>query len=348
MNIRLMRSNDDNAMFPFYVGPANNFPDIFDALTVDYYAPDTTIVFEYPEESHVIINSNGECLFANIHDFMNKHQLPLKNFTYVTSNFKLAESYSLWKNENKLSGDINIVVETPHWTKLCFQWDSDHKHLIDEQVPLLHTEHRPYKYVNLNNMPWLHRVELMNYLHRSNLMEGSLNSFHNAHDNLDPEISVPLHADHLPANSHYSNQNHLYKNTYFSIITESVFDRSAHLNDSAIQPWESWHREGALTEKTYKAFFYRHPFVMVGAQGTLAYARSLGFKTFDGFIDESYDEIHDPKERMIAIQREIHKLCSMPLSRLHDWHHSMHEVYEHNQSILLHWKSLIPSWQIPG
>ena len=328
MNIRLMRSTDDNAMFPYAVGPADDFPDIFDALTFDYYSPDTTIAFEYPEESHVIINSNGKCLFANIHDFMNKHQLPLENFTYVTGNFKCSQSYFSWKQQNNInSASIKFVVEPNHWSKIC-----------DPNVPVPHCEKREHKYVNLNNMPWSHRVDIINYLYNNDFLDCGLNSFHMHHEDL--KIETPLLADELPPNSHYTNQNHLYKNTYFSIVSESVFDRAEH--------WPTWHQEGAITEKTYKAFFYLHPFIMVGAQGSLKYLHSIGFKTFDGQIDESYDDIKDPQKRMNAVQREIHRLCNMPLNELHTLHHSMREVYEHNQQLLLHWKSLIPSWQDAG
>ena len=43
----------------------------------------------------------------------------------------------------------------------------------------------------------------------------------------------------------------------------------------------------------------------------LKYLRKLGFKTFHPFIDETYDTIYDPKERMGHILNEIGRLNSM-------------------------------------
>jgi hypothetical protein len=41
----------------------------------------------------------------------------------------------------------------------------------------------------------------------------------------------------------------------------------------------------------------KRPFVVFGSCGQLKAFRSLGFKTFDGVIDESYDTIEDQHER---------------------------------------------------
>ena len=38
-------------------------------------------------------------------------------------------------------------------------------------------------------------------------------------------------------------------------------------------------------------------FIMFAPQHTLRFIKSLGFDTFDSIIDESYDDIADPRER---------------------------------------------------
>ena len=50
-----------------------------------------------------------------------------------------------------------------------------------------------------------------------------------------------------------------------------------------------------------KAIDYCKPFVINGDKGTLKYLHSIGFKTFDKWWDESYDEIKDGWERFDAI-----------------------------------------------
>ena len=70
---------------------------------------------------------------------------------------------------------------------------------------------------------------------------------------------------------------------------------------------------------------------------TATQLHELGFKTFDGLIDESYDLIQDNNERISAIKTEIRKLCDMTLEQLDEWHHSLSDIYDHNQDLLYQW-----------
>jgi hypothetical protein len=56
-----------------------------------------------------------------------------------------------------------------------------------------------------------------------------------------------------------------------------------------------------LTEKTFKAIALEMPFVLVAPAHSLEYLRSYGFRTFSPLIDESYDLIADPVERIEAV-----------------------------------------------
>jgi hypothetical protein len=56
-----------------------------------------------------------------------------------------------------------------------------------------------------------------------------------------------------------------------------------------------------LTEKTFKAIALEMPFVLVAPQHSLRYLRSYGFETFAPYIDETYDLIEDPVERIEAV-----------------------------------------------
>jgi hypothetical protein len=63
-----------------------------------------------------------------------------------------------------------------------------------------------------------------------------------------------------------------------------------------------------LCEKTYKPVACKHPLLMVGTQGNLAYLRSQGFETFPELWDESYDDIVNWKtriDRIIQIVRDF-------------------------------------------
>ena len=63
-----------------------------------------------------------------------------------------------------------------------------------------------------------------------------------------------------------------------------------------------------LSEKTFRAIAHGHPFIIVGPAETLANLRYLGFETFDGLINESYDTIRDNNKRMAAIVAELKRI----------------------------------------
>jgi hypothetical protein len=85
-----------------------------------------------------------------------------------------------------------------------------------------------------------------------------------------------------------------------------------------------------LTEKVFKPIVAKRPFILVAAPGNLAYLKSYGFKTFNRWIDESYDEEPDHYIRIEKITFEIAKLCAMPPALLEQMFQEMQEVLEFN------------------
>jgi hypothetical protein len=85
-----------------------------------------------------------------------------------------------------------------------------------------------------------------------------------------------------------------------------------------------------LTEKIFKPIIAKRPFILVAAPGNLAYLKSYGFKTFDHWIDESYDDEQDHYIRIEKITAEISKLCALSSAELKQMHTEMQEVLEFN------------------
>ena len=56
-----------------------------------------------------------------------------------------------------------------------------------------------------------------------------------------------------------------------------------------------------LTEKSLRPIACGHPFILVATHGSLQYLRNYGFLTFGNIIDESYDLIENPLDRLKAI-----------------------------------------------
>ena len=74
------------------------------------------------------------------------------------------------------------------------------------------------------------------------------------------------------------------------------------------------------------------PFVVLQAPGSLEYLKSYGFKTFDKWWDESYDNIQDPKKRLSAIAKIIDDIGNKNLDELEAIRMEMASVLEYNFS----------------
>lgn len=109
-----------------------------------------------------------------------------------------------------------------------------------------------------------------------------------------------------------------YKNSLVSIITETNFEAS----------------ELTATEKTWKPAKEKHPFIMVGTCGALRTMREFGFKTFDEFWDESYDEIEDPKQRLFRIVKVCRDIASWTPEQILDFKRKVKPIVEHNYQVL--------------
>jgi len=297
---------------------------MFAQFSNDTFSPGDTFVLRLSYESHIIIDINGVLLYDAIHNFLNQHNVPPVNFTYETGNFKGEQAYTNWRNTFNIT-DPPIQIKT---------YPGCSAEVNTDIVPIIKDTARPYKYVNLNNAPHIHRIELINWMYQRDLLQYGKNSFHMAHHLLIKEIfdQIPMEVDQLGPNHHDVDQDHLFVDNYFSIITESIFGRPIALPVARPKPYEEWWVEGHVTEKTFRAFFHLHPFILVGASGSLAYLRSLGYQTFDGYIDESYDKIENHSDRMLAVQAEITKLCALDLDSLRQWYASLTPILQHNQA----------------
>lgn len=94
-------------------------------------------------------------------------------------------------------------------------------------------------------------------------------------DNLDPSWEV---AETITNQISFKVPWEIYRKTWYSIVCETLGTGSGYF----------------LSEKTIKAMYAGRVFVVFAPQGYLAWLRSQGFATFDGIIDESYDQ--DPRD----------------------------------------------------
>ena len=105
-----------------------------------------------------------------------------------------------------------------------------------------------------------------------------------------------------------------FKRTFISVVTETLVD------------------DGTLffSEKIWKPIMVGHPFMVYGNQYSLKYLKSIGFKTFDRWIDESYDDEPDRDKRSKMIVNELEKFSLKSLDELKKLREEMFEICEFN------------------
>jgi hypothetical protein len=146
-----------------------------------------------------------------------------------------------------------------------------------------------------------------------------------AFDNLRSDVTAflagaPYACDRLTAdehNNHHITQHAHYTDSYCNIVLETHFDVDG---------------SGGvfLTEKTFKPIKHAQPFVIVGAAGSLAALRNLGYRTFDHAIDNSYDLETDNTQRWRKIRSAIEQIKGQNLDA---WFAQCQSDVEHNQQL---------------
>lgn len=106
-----------------------------------------------------------------------------------------------------------------------------------------------------------------------------------------------------------------YEKTFISMVTETLVD------------------EGTLfiSEKIWKPIMVGHPFIVFGNLGTLKFLKSMGYKTFDKWIGEEYDNEPDSGKRCNMITEELIKLSTKTVEELKLIRSEMNEVCDYNQ-----------------
>jgi hypothetical protein len=117
-----------------------------------------------------------------------------------------------------------------------------------------------------------------------------------------------------------------YTTSYFSVISETYFFNS---------------NPTFITEKIYKPIAYKHPFIILGTHGILKHLRNKGYKTFDGIIDESYDNIVDETDRLLTIVNEIKRLSSLTSEQVLEFNNKIKDIVDYNQQLLITKKNFI-------
>ena len=102
---------------------------------------------------------------------------------------------------------------------------------------------------------------------------------------------------------------------------------------------ETYNESPFFTEKTFKCFANMQPFLLYGGANSLQYLKDLGFKTFDGIFDESYDSEENHILRFEKFTEEVERISKFSLSDCKKMLSSVIPILEHNYN---HFKYNLP------
>jgi UDPglucose 6-dehydrogenase len=106
-----------------------------------------------------------------------------------------------------------------------------------------------------------------------------------------------------------------FEQSLLSVITETTYE----------------HGDVFISEKTFRAIAHGHPFIIVGPSQSLQTLRNIGFETFNGIIDEAYDQVYNPNVRMQKIVSELKRINNLNEQDRHDLFHKLMEVANRNK-----------------
>ena len=248
----------------------------------------------------------------------------------------------------------NSNIKFKYFNWLMVSWDyylnfpKTHKNFIKGY-------YRDKYFISLNHTVKQHRILLIDYLRKNELLhKGYVSFFHKKFKNqyffwtevmkwthqqayelynwlnenplsvdinLDYDYQKKLETNSSAPNEVFNTQTDLaYKNSYFNILTETCFFESSYKGVD----------EFYLNERNVLPINTFQPFIVMNGQGHIKEFNKLGFKSFHPYIDESYDNEKNPDKRFEMITKEIKRLCDMKPMEIHDWYWSMEEILNHN------------------
>jgi hypothetical protein len=167
---------------------------------------------------------------------------------------------------------------------------------------------------------------VQNHLHDNCKM--SFNScddgYYGQHQFINPEFQITnFNLDnYFPPNTHPSSASadycvEDYVGTGIEIVLETLFDDTR------------WH----LTEKSLRPIACGKPFMLMATPGSLQYLRQYGFKTFGGLIDETYDGIQNPRQRLQAVIAEMKRISNLPVQQKIKLFSDLNDIAKFNKQL---------------
>ena len=282
--------------------------------------------FNQGRDIEIEVNQESHCLrFCGIYDLIDKF-----NFSSITIYTANAVEY-----HNRYI--IKSRYPWYHWLECINKFDRSIQYNWDQSTT----------FGCFYGRPSASRIGIVSYLHKNyptqsliklrfNVSEESprknfeLQKLYSWH----PEIMTDV-ADLLEKIDRYQSIYHAYDYTTFE------YDYGNDLNLQYRHIFVDVIVEAALagnsfypTEKVVRAMLCKKPFIAMAPMFYLRYLKQMGFKTFNEFWSEDYDDL-GLKPRYFAILRLIDKLAGLSTDQLLELNYKLQSIVEHNYQLLV-------------
>lgn len=306
----------------------------FKSNSVKYYV-DNNINFIYP----IILFDNK--LFENYATIELNKQLikSIQNkkcrivFVYVLEGYfgdvdwinNLCQKYSFEKDDVILITSNLIEFKNYNFTLIPYNYFGNHINFLPmsklDKIDLKNYQNNYTKFLNnknklhflcFNGMPRFNRILMFDELNKNQKLIGkSIKSLRSNEKNYYYDISQWENKSGNPG-AKLNIQAHL--DCFVNIVTETLFD-----TDSIF-----------LSEKTYKPIYMCEPFIIFGNPHSLKKLKELGYKTFDKWWDESYDEELNVNDRFKKIISILEVISEWDMDKCFSFKEEMQDILIHN------------------
>ena len=289
---------------------------------------------------------DGRFFINPFYESIDKLNLPTENIYFITNNLIAEKTHNEYNRKDK----INVI--SIMWNVFDVQRLKKLKHLpnkINLQNEIDYKEINSTKYfLKINRTNRVERDLFMMFLNFEKLLDKCLISFPELHieknypnqfykytqqENInDLKSKLPFDIDetdetnHGPAgygegffNADLPFQPIHYKNSFISIVMCAFpFEKNAyHLHSSTFNP-----------------IYCGHPIIQFGPHKSLEIMKEYGFKTFNKWWDESYDDEKDDWKRLQMIMDLALKISNMDNNILLGMYKNMKDVLQHNINVI--------------
>lgn len=343
-----------NNLFEYYGDNIVDFKDYFSPKLFELFKNNHNFKLAFIDSREGAYPHTNE-LLNKIYKFLDDNNITHSNKIFISTNNNFItnlEVNSKYKNFIKVFPNNNCLLIAGKFISEWkiykdTNWDTNYELGYSLQDEIHFNDRQKYYLMYNRNSERMHRPYFVNELYKNNLLDKGFVSFFESED-LDkflnnseeyPQLKLNKedifdirdnYKNYTPLVIDSSNHNEIaeyhnfvsrkdeYENSYFTIVSETNAE-----SDYCF-----------ITEKTVKPIMNLHPFVINGNPHTLKVLKSYGFKTFDKWWDESYDDVFEYKERIKLVLEIVKGLCSKSKTEWNLLIKDMEETLIYNKRLL--------------